>query len=94
MTGSLEEDADAVIFVFRPEVYAQNEHEVAALKGKAVINLALNRHGAPWRDNKIMFKQETSYFLPGRFLRHDPTQTHQPRRNGQRRRTAILRLAY
>lgn len=67
MTGSLEEDADAVIFVFRPEVYAQNEHEVAALKGKAVINLALNRHGAPWRDNKIMFKQETSYFYQGDF---------------------------
>lgn len=62
MTGSLEEDADAVIFVYRPEVYAKDEHEMAALKGKAVINLALNRHGAPWRDNQIMFKPETSYF--------------------------------
>ena len=65
MTGSLEEDADAVIFVYRPEVYAQNETEAAALKGKAVINLALNRHGAPWRDNQIRFRPETSYFYHG-----------------------------
>ena len=62
MTGNLEEDADAVIFVYRPEVYAADDHERAVLKGKAIINLALNRHGAPWRDNKIWFKAETSYF--------------------------------
>ena len=62
MTGNLEEDSDAVIFVYRPEVYAADDHERAVLKGKAIINLALNRHGAPWRDNKIWFKAETSYF--------------------------------
>lgn len=62
MTGSLEEDADAVIFVYRPEVYAENENEKNVLAGKAVINLALNRHGAPWRDDKILFNPKTSYF--------------------------------
>jgi len=63
MTGNLEEDADAVIFVYRPEVYATDEEiEKAGLKGQAIINLALNRHGAPWRENKIWFKAETSYF--------------------------------
>ena len=38
------------------------EIEKAGLKGQAIINLALNRHGAPWRDNTIWFKAETSYF--------------------------------
>jgi replicative DNA helicase len=61
MTGSLEEDSDAVIFVYRPEVYAKDEHEAAALKGKAILNLALNRHGSPWRE-KVLFRPETSYF--------------------------------
>ncbi len=65
MTGNLEEDCDAAIFVYRPEVYAQNDQEKLVLKGKAVINLALNRHGAPWRDNQIWFKPETSYFYQG-----------------------------
>lgn len=61
MTGSLEEDSDAVIFVYRPEVYAKDEHEARALKGKAILNLALNRHGSPWRE-KVLFRPETSYF--------------------------------
>ena len=65
MTGNLEEDCDACIFVYRPEIYAQGEAEAEALKGKAVINLALNRHGSPWRDNRIIFKPETSYFYQG-----------------------------
>ena len=61
MTGNLEEDSDAVIFVYRPEMYAENDAEAEALKGKAIINLSLNRHGAPWRQ-KVWFRQETSYF--------------------------------
>jgi len=65
MTGSLEEDADAVIFVFRPEVYAQSDQEKMVLKGRAVINMALNRHGASWRDDKVFFNAETSYFYQG-----------------------------
>jgi len=65
MTGSLEEDADAVIFVYRPEVYAQSDQEKIVLKGRAVINMALNRHGAPWRDDKVLFNAETSYFYQG-----------------------------
>jgi len=61
MTGNLEEDCDACIFVYRPEIYASDDMERETLKGIAIINLALNRHGAPWRQ-KAMFRQETSYF--------------------------------
>jgi len=61
MTGNLEEDCDACIFVYRPEIYAQDDMERETLKGIAIINLALNRHGAPWRQ-KAMFRPEISYF--------------------------------
>ena len=62
MTGNLEEDSDAVIFVFRPEVYATSDADKEASKGRAILNLSLNRHGAPFRDIDIKFKKETSYF--------------------------------
>lgn len=61
MTGNLEEDADAVIFIYRPEVYAP-EGEKEALRGHAIINLALNRHGSPWRENRVRFVPEKSFF--------------------------------
>lgn len=62
-TGSLEEDADAILFIHRPEEYATDEHAKAALRGIAVLNLAKNRSGPTYRDEKIKFAHETTYFF-------------------------------
>jgi len=61
-TGSLEEDADAILFIHRPEEYAVTKDEKEALKGIAVINLAKNRSGPTYRDEKIIFVHETTHF--------------------------------
>lgn len=59
-SGSLEQDADMVFFIYRPEYYTKDETE-DALKGKAFLNLAKNRHGMT---TQIMleFKGEYGYF--------------------------------
>lgn len=64
-SGKIEEDADAVIFVHRPEEYADPDDNLEELKGKTIINLAKNRAGAKFRDNKIIFNHETTYFYQG-----------------------------
>lgn len=61
-TGSLEEDADAVIFVHRPEECVEGESEKRALSGKAKLILAKNRSGPTYTDSKIMFDHKTTYF--------------------------------
>jgi replicative DNA helicase len=64
-TGRIEEDADAVIFVHRPEEYAENEMERSTLSGKAFLTLALNRSGPTFRDTNILFDKPTTYFYQG-----------------------------
>jgi len=64
-SGKIEEDADAVLFIHRPEEYADPEDNTSELKGKTVLNLAKNRAGAKFRDNKIIFNHETTYFYQG-----------------------------
>lgn len=66
MTGALEEDADAVLFIHRPEKYmTASELETSNMKGDAVINLAKNRAGGTYRDINIRFNEQTSYFYQG-----------------------------
>ena len=64
-SGKIEEDADAVIFIHRPEEYAENEDEKESLKGMAIIDIAKNRSGAKYTDKTIMFHHETTYFYQG-----------------------------
>ena len=45
-SGAIEQDADGVLFVFRPEVYFEEDEEGNSTKGKAEIICAKNRHGA------------------------------------------------
>ncbi|MBC8439300.1 MAG: hypothetical protein H8D87_06415 [Deltaproteobacteria bacterium] len=63
-SGKIEEDADAVLFVHRPEEYA-DEHERPILIGKTILNIAKNRSGPKFRDDKIIFNHQTTYFYQG-----------------------------
>jgi len=63
-SGKIEEDADIVIFVHRPEEYA-DEADIRLLHGVAVLNVAKNRSGPKFRDKKIIFHHETTYFYQG-----------------------------
>jgi replicative DNA helicase len=61
-SGQIEEDADAVLFVHRPEEHAETEDEKAILSGKTILKLAKNRSGPTYRDERIIFNHATTYF--------------------------------
>jgi replicative DNA helicase len=61
-SGQIEEDADAVLFVHRPEEYADDETEKEILSGKTILKLAKNRSGPTYRDDRIIFNHATTYF--------------------------------
>ena len=45
-SGAIEQDADMVLFIYRPEYYGLTEDENgASAKGKAVISIAKHRNG-------------------------------------------------
>jgi replicative DNA helicase len=58
----IEEHADAVIFIHRPEEYVEKESEKKTLSGKAILNLIKNRSGPKFKDTKIVFHHPTTYF--------------------------------
>ena len=59
-SGSVEQDADVVIFVFREEYYKPDD---PALKGKAILILAKQRNG-PTADVTLTFLRECTKFVP------------------------------
>jgi replicative DNA helicase len=59
MTGNLEEDADLIFLLYRPEIYNPND---PTLEGRAVINLAKHRNGATWRSENIEFVKKLTLF--------------------------------
>ena len=63
-SGKIEEDADAVIFVHRPEEYEEGKNK-KELKGIAVLILAKNRSGPLYRDAGVKFVAETTQFFQG-----------------------------
>lgn len=44
-SGAIEQDADMVLFIYRPEYYNLQEEDGESTKGKAVINIAKHRNG-------------------------------------------------
>jgi replicative DNA helicase len=59
-SGSVEQDSDVVLFVFREEYYKPDD---PALKGKAVIIIAKQRNG-PTGDVTLTFLREFTKFVP------------------------------
>lgn len=56
-SGAIEQDADVVGLLHRPEVYADNEEDAAAMKGRAVLQIAKQRNG-PTGDIGLTFIAE------------------------------------
>ena len=44
-SGAIEQDADMVLFIYRPEYYNLSEEDGESTKGKAIINIAKHRNG-------------------------------------------------
>src|SRR5262247_2362238 len=59
-SGSVEQDADVVVFVYREEYYKPDDPE---LKGKATLILAKQRNG-PTADLNLTFLREFTKFVP------------------------------
>jgi replicative DNA helicase len=60
-SGAIEQDADLVGLLVRPEVYADEEGEKAAEKGKATLMIAKQRNG-PTGDVNLTFLSEYTRF--------------------------------
>lgn len=66
-SGSIEQDADIVIFIHRPEYYATGSEEDAENEGKASIIVAKNRSGALEDVELRYIKQYTKFVEPTGF---------------------------
>jgi len=60
-SGSLEQDADVVLFIYRPEVYKKNDE---SLKGKAEIIIAKQRNGPIGTVNLVWLGQYSKFENP------------------------------
>ena len=60
-SGSIEQDADIVCFLYRPEYYAQDRDRREELKGQAEIMVAKQRNG-PTGSVDLYFRQEYTRF--------------------------------
>ena len=60
-SGSLEQDADVVLFIYRPEVYKKNDE---SLKGKAEIIIAKQRNGPTGTVNLVWLGQYSKFENP------------------------------
>lgn len=64
-SGAIEQDADLVIFIYRPEYYHPDDE---SLKGEAVVSIAKQRNG-PTGDLKLAFLREYALFCD---MEHTP----------------------
>ncbi len=60
-SGSIEQDADLVAFIFREEVYKQNDEK---LRGVAELLLSKQRNGPTGKINMVYMKQWTTFANP------------------------------
>jgi replicative DNA helicase len=61
-SGQIESDADQVMFIHRPEMYAKDENEKFSLLGQAEVIIAKNREGETGFE-KLTFDGKTSKFM-------------------------------
>jgi replicative DNA helicase len=62
-SGAIEQDADVVIFIYRPELYRPNDEDI---RGEAEINIAKQRNG-PTGKLKLAFIKEYARFADMEF---------------------------
>lgn len=60
-SGAIEQDADVVVFIHRPEYYGINEEEYGPTAGIAEINVAKQRNG-PTGDFRLTFDRDFQLF--------------------------------
>jgi replicative DNA helicase len=54
-SGAIEQDADVVLFLYRPELYAKDEQERDTLRGYAELDIAKHRNGPAGYTLKLTF---------------------------------------
>jgi len=64
-TGALEEDADAVIFLFRPEYYEKDTNKKLEIRDHAEVAIAKNRNGICITDTQVRFEHSRGMFYQG-----------------------------
>src|SRR5574344_1754319 len=65
-SGAIEQDADIVMFIYRPDYYGLNDEEGAEAQGMADIILAKHRAG-PVGEFKLRFEKELAKFVDADF---------------------------
>ena len=60
-SGSIEQDADLVAFLHRPEYYATTEEDKRSLRGEAELHIAKQRNG-PVGEVKLTFLKQCTRF--------------------------------
>ena len=68
-SGSIEQDADLVAFIFRPEVYQPDRED---LKGQAELLLAKQRNGPTGKIRMVFLKEYTKFENPTEDLDVEP----------------------
>ena len=69
MTGSLEEDSDVVIMLYRPEYYEKTPEKKAEKARDVVVNIAKNRDGATHREPDVIVFNKTQTLFEEDFSR-------------------------